>query len=222
MRQMRGVFFLAGAAVAAITGFGAVTQATSAVAVDGKLDERAWKDAQWERQFRRLAIHESMGAFSRPTEFAIVHDGRTLYVGVRCRETDFSRMTPPRDVGLWGCPDTVEFFFSPSGSRKSGYHVIVNSEGSIATLPWVAKGQSATEGKAWNPEIRTDIRKEKDRWTCEIAVPLSSIGPIAPSMPVNFCRSRILKTPGTYHQLFISSPLARKFWDSDGYAVIEL
>ena len=59
-------------------------------------------------------------------------------------------------------------------------------------------------------------------WTAEIAVPLSSIGPIAPSMPVNFCRSRILKTPGSYHKLFISSPLARVFWDSDAYSVIEL
>ena len=138
------------------------------------------------------------------------------------RMDDICAITRPRDHKFLWQDNNVEFFFSPDGSRRKGYHVIVNSEGSIADMPWVAEGQAATELKPWNPEIRTDIRKEQGRWTCEIAVPLSSIGPIAPSMPVNFCRSRILKTPGTYHQLFISSPLARKFWDSDGYAVIEL
>ena len=160
-------------AVGVFAAQGDVVRATSAVAVDGKLDERAWKDAQWERQFRRLAIHESMGAFSRPTEFAIVHDGRTLYVGVRCRETDFSRMTPPRDVGLWGCPDTVEFFFSPTGNFFDHYHFAVSPESTKRYVAFCSEGGDI-QPDPYAPVWQSAFGREKDGWTVELAIPLSA------------------------------------------------
>ena len=138
------------------------------------------------------------------------------------RMDDICAVTRPHDDPYLWQDNSVEFFFSPTGKRSSGYHVIINSEGSIADFRRYSVGQSNNEDKSWNPRIRHEIRKNRDGWTCEIAVPLDEIEPIAAEMPVNFCRCRVLKTPGKEHKFFISSPHARNFGDSNSFSIIEL
>ena len=183
----------------------------------------------------RPYVGVGIGAFGDKTPTTIERDiactatmwrtEKDLCVRFVCSEPrmdDICAVTRPHDDPYLWQDNSVEFFFSPTGKRSSGYHVIINSEGSIADFRRYSVGQSNNEDKSWNPRIRHEIRKNRDGWTCEIAVPLDEIEPIAAEMPVNFCRCRVLKTPGKEHKFFISSPHARNFGDSNSFSIIEL
>ena len=151
----------------------AVTQIASPVKVDGVLDEDVWRNADWQRDFKRLKTQESQGEFARKTEFAVLADARTLYVGVRCQEPDVGRLKGGQDMDLWQA-DSVELFLCPTGSSFDYYHFAASPVSRTKYASFASEG-GAIRPDPYAPTWTRACAFEKDAWTAEFAIPLSSL-----------------------------------------------
>ena len=99
----------------------AVTKATVAPAIDGKLDDACWRDAKWESDFRRLAAYAKVEGAVPETKFAFAADEHNLYFAARCVEEDIEKVRAHKVVPVW-FGNNVEIFLSPSGRTDDFYH----------------------------------------------------------------------------------------------------
>jgi len=138
----------------------------------------------------------------RPTQATtafVTHDDANLYIAFLCRDDRLGARHIRRDNavyydGLWPArDDLVEVVLDPTG-RAAGpqdlFHVVVKANGAVITgrgvpclgevapcVPWAAGATAAV-----------DDRCHPDRWTVEIRIPLSSLGPRAEYFGINFAR----------------------------------
>ena len=166
------VLVAATAVLGTMTAFGDVVRATSPVVVDGKLDEGAWKTAQWESKMNRIENRAKYGLFSRKTEFAFVYDDHTLYLGMRCYEPDLERFRSGERYTLWQS-DNVEVFLAPTGNHFDHYQF---SAGPLTDSEYVrfASEGGSIEPDPYAPEWKHAFDVGDDCWTVEYAIPLSA------------------------------------------------
>ncbi|HUS93278.1 MAG TPA: sugar-binding protein [Phycisphaerae bacterium] len=158
-----------------------VPEAKPAPAIDGRLDDAAWKGAPVCRLARTL---DGSAPAAQTTEVRLCRDARTLYLAFRCVEAHMGALKAAgrgKDDSVWQ-DDSIEVFLSPGGAY---YHFGVNAAGST----YDARGKDP----AWDSGLRAAAGREKDAWTCELALPLAKLCGDAPS-PVewtaNFNRNR--------------------------------
>lgn len=175
MKKLR-LTVAAAAAICAATAVADAVRATSPIKVDGRLDEQAWKNAQWETDMRRVLVQRDKGPLTRKTEFAFVYDDHTLYFAMRGYEKDMSRYdgkNPGRMI--WGC-DPVEIFIAPTGNHFDHYQFAVASRSIDQRYSEFASEGGAIHPDPYAPEwSHAFYFGEKDAWTVEVAIPLSSL-----------------------------------------------
>lgn len=134
--------------------------------IDGNLDDEAWKTA---------ATLETVGMTTAPTSARICFDDEAIYIAVRC--TEKPGRTPrgearPRDGELWG-DDHVEIWITPPGAKMTKYQFVVSIAGSIFDLKDGRTG--------YNPDWTQAVRRQKDGWVVETAIPYRALelaGPV--------------------------------------------
>jgi hypothetical protein len=136
--------------------------------IDGNLDEPAWKTAE------AADMKEySGGTVKNRTTVQLAYDADNLYVAFTCFESRMDRIKTTwnhfeeRDNAVWG-DDCVEMLFDPFGSGFNYYHIIINSAGVIADC--------RNDDWHWNAGVNQGIRKGKDRWIVEMAIPFTDLG----------------------------------------------
>src|SRR5206468_971882 len=148
-------------------------QRSSAIRVDGVLDEPAWAAAGVIGDLTQQEPHPG-----EPTPFGtqvrILVDGDTLYLGITCHDPDPSRIaahTMQRDGDFSG-DDTVAFVLDPFGDRRNGYYFRVNSFGGrVDGLISQASDISLDWDGIWDARAR----RTADGWVAEISVPARSL-----------------------------------------------
>ena len=188
------------------------SMAQGKIVVDGKLDESAWKKAGFKTS---LSHYTSGKPILEKTEFAIVYDKDTMYIGVICHESQMAKVSTVNladNLAVYN-DDAIEIFLSPSeiANEDNYFHFCLNIEGyrygdGLANtgfmVPWQVKTQ-----------------KYKDYWTAEIAIPFSSI--VSPMGNENYWRLNITrnevpsgelsswaKTNGSFHSPYYFGKLA--------------
>lgn len=152
---------------------GYVLRTDTAPRIDGTLNDEAWKKAQ------ALDIRNTLdgqGPASKPTQIKVLHDARTLYIGVRCGEPDMGKVRAVKrahDEGIWE-DESVEIFL---GRGDDYYHLGINAVGST----YDAHGKDAS----WESGIKAASFKGSAEWTLELAVPLKAMGANG-EVPVNW------------------------------------
>ena len=150
----------------------AVMQIAEPVKVDGHLDEVVWKDADWCSDMKRFEAHDNRGPIARKTEFAVLADAKTVYVGVRCFDPDLDRLKGDRDEDLW-TTDDVELFFGPTGSHFDFYHFAASPASKSRHASFASEG-GVIRPDPYAPTWSHACAFEKDAWTIEFAIPFSS------------------------------------------------
>ena len=118
----------------------------------------------------------------------------------------------------------VELLLNPSGDRKNYFHIVVNTNGSIADAAWKRHGKGDYK---WNSNSKADIVKRADGFKITLTLPKSAIGKYDPAgFPVNFARHRSIngmeagKVKEIYYQW---SPVAgRSFHATERWGVMKL
>lgn len=112
-----------------------VRKTTSAVTVDGKLD-----DADWAQAFADLGRFSTTEGKPLPegeaVEAGMLFDDQKLYLAARVKDTDLQTPYKDRDSTLWTsgkkeAADVVEFFFDPDGDGKNYLELQVSPAGVV-------------------------------------------------------------------------------------------
>jgi len=179
---------------------------STAVAIDGRLDDEAWQGAAWTSVF--VDIEGDRKAAPRfQTRAKMAWDDRALYIAAQLEEPDVWGTLTERDSVIFRDND-FEVFIDPDGDTHAYYELEVNA---LAT-PWdLLLVKPYRDGgpaiNAWDiaglqvgVDVQGSLNKADDRdrgWTVELALPWTSLkeaaSPRRPPAPgdrwrVNFSR----------------------------------
>lgn len=166
------------AALAAVLSSAAdVVRTDTPPVIDGKLDEACWAKADWNGGFVRFANNAGARGQAAPTEFAVLSDDKTLYVGVKCFEHDMAavqrRMASQIPSTAW-TSDAVEVFLCPTGKSFDFYQFAVPYDERISVEQRFASEGGNITPDPYSPEWQAARSKTDQGWFAEIAIPLSS------------------------------------------------
>jgi len=166
-----------------------VKRANERIVIDGKLDERAWKNASFTENF--VIFHNGANS-TYETKAQMLWDNDNLYVAFTVEDTDVWATMKNHDDQLWN-EETVEIFIDPDGNGSNYLDLKVNPLGT--TLDNLMSREYSKGGNSdfkWNLEGfnaavtvmgKINDQKGKDKgWICEVAIPFASVAFTAPSM----------------------------------------
>jgi hypothetical protein len=146
-----------------------------AIKLDGKLDEKEWKDAPSTGEFVRSM--DGMQAEQKTTA-KLLWDDKNLYVAFQCDDKDVWSALDKHDDKLW-TQEAVEMFIDASGEGKNYVELQANPRGATfdSFLPAYRKNENDwTSGMkvAVKVDGTLDNRSDVDKgWTVEMQIPLT-------------------------------------------------
>ena len=150
-----------------------VTAIAEPIAIDGVLDEPAWRSAPPIGELVQRQPTEG-AAPSERTTVTLLADRDRLYIGVLAFDSEPARVIGTqmaRDAVL-GADDRVEILLDTFRDQRSAFYFATNPAGALVD-GLIANGQLNTEWDAiW--DVRT--RRTADGWVAEFAIPFKSLG----------------------------------------------
>ena len=175
-----------------------VTNCKQGPTLDGKLGDDCWKTAGVIDNF---SLIDGSGKPTAETKAWVTTDGINLYVAVECEEKLMGNIIANvrENQGAVYNDDCVEIFFDSDYSERDYYQIYVNSLGYYYT--------GGTKG-AWMPSLKTAASRGDNRWTVEMAIPLTDLKKLGPIFGFNVCRER---RPLEVFELICWSPTGERF-----------
>ena len=196
-----------------------VRRAPAAIKVDGRLDEKAWQDADWTEVFGDIEGPSKPDPRHR-TRVQMLWDDAFLYIGAYLEEPDLWATLKERDSVIF-LDNDFEVFIDPDGDTHAYYEIELNALNTVWDLllikPYRDGGPAV---HAWDCSgLKTAVNlmgtlndpSDRDRgWTVEMAVPFAILRECIPGKPekpspgdawrVNFSRVeyRLEVTEGAY------------------------
>ena len=156
-------------------------------AIDGKLDDAVWKEAQEITGFTR---HKSDERAAYQSFGYVLYDDAHLYVGMKCllpKGVKPRGEARPHDGNIWR-DDVVEVMLDPDRTRSGYYQLVVNAYG--ATFDAFRRGDDY-EDDAWNGEWAGKSHIGDGFFSVEMAIPFHNLGitpRVGPTWGINLCR----------------------------------
>ena len=139
------------------------------IVLDGKLDERSWKDADTVTRFK-TAFKE--GVAKQQTAVKLTYDKDFLYIGLECLEPSVNKMVSKitgHDGAIWDDND-IELFINDPILGVTYYQILFNAKGVISDGLCNPRFNSSYES---NAQVKTSMGK--DRWFAEVKIPAGTI-----------------------------------------------
>ncbi len=148
-------------------------RATSAVKVDGILDDAAWALVKPESDFTQSYPKAGQPASER-TEVRVLYDDNALYVGVRAfdsRPDSIAAQLARRDAtGIYS--DWIHVVIDSYHDRRNGFRFSANPRGvQKDVLHFDDRGEDLNWDAVW--EVATSV--DKQGWTAEYRIPFSQL-----------------------------------------------
>ncbi|MBI4479596.1 MAG: carbohydrate binding family 9 domain-containing protein [Acidobacteria bacterium] len=152
----------------------AAMRISSAIRMDGVLDEAVWQEAEPASQFVQAEPYEGEAA-TELTEVKLLYDNENLYIGVYCRDSapdgilvnslkeDFS----PEDA------DSFEVILDTLGDQRNGFLFITNPRG--AKRDSQVSDEGRTVNANWDAVWDVRARTSRDGWSAEMVIPFRSL-----------------------------------------------
>jgi hypothetical protein len=148
-----------------------ITKIKAEIKIDGQLDDAAWTTAAHANNFINKWPVDS-GAALLQTEISVTYNDQFLYVGIKAYHTDKDLVIQSlkRDINPY-YSDGVSIVLDPSNRNVSGYTFGVNGAG--AQADGIVEVNSASF--EWDGKWYSSVRRSKNYWTAEIAIPFNSL-----------------------------------------------
>ncbi len=144
------------------------------IALDGRLDERAWGEAEALADFHQVSPDDKAPPPVR-TEARFAYDRQALYVAVKAWDPEPERLRAPfaRRDGVLADQDMVALFIDPLGTRKFAHFVRANPRGVLADGLY----NEDTGNEDFAPDFEVDVATGRfpGGWTAEFRIPFSSL-----------------------------------------------
>ena len=128
---------------------------------------------EWAKAYTMKLQNTRIGKLKNSTTVYIAYNNENLYFALQCFEKDMNKLktmfyhTEEHDNSIWQ-DDCVDIILAPYGNKKEFYHIIINAAGIT---------YDAFNGNtAWESSMRKAVRKGKNFWITEVAIPLRSLG----------------------------------------------
>jgi hypothetical protein len=150
-----------------------IQRASSAIRIDGIVDEEAWREADVASDFYMVLPMDTSNAQVR-TDVMMTYDQQNLYLVAICYHFlpgPYFVESLRRDF-VFGKNDNFLLFMDPFEDQTNGFSFGANAAGA----QW--DGMMYEGGKvdlSWDNKWTSVVRKEDDRWVFEAAIPFKSI-----------------------------------------------
>jgi len=150
-----------------------IHRASSAITVDGVMDEQAWLDADSAANFFMVLPMDTSHA-KVPTQVRMTYDATNLYIVAVCyliKPGPYMVESLRRDW-VFGKNDNFIFFIDPFDDRTNGFTFGANADGA----QW--DGMLYSRGSAdlnWDNKWVSVVKNYSDKWIFEAAIPFKSI-----------------------------------------------
>ena len=151
----------------AVIGTPTTTAQRATPTLDGVLSEACYVKDQAVTEF---VLHTGAKLPSQATRAWLTHDDQALYVAFDCPFPAGSKLkldATERDGRSW-LDESVEVYLDPGHGHAEYVQFCVNAAGVMRD----SRGQDAS----WNRKVRVATRRERDRWTLEMAIPFAELG----------------------------------------------
>ena len=154
-----------------------VRRASEPIVIDGRLDEAAWYTGQHARNFWQIFPTDSVRA-AWDTEIYMTYDDNFLYVGAKCYtpSTNFVIPSLRRDYRAGG-NDNLTFVFDTFRDRTNAIVFGMNPLG-VTREALISNGGSNPGrdfDEFWDNKWHGASSIQEDHWSCELAIPFSSL-----------------------------------------------
>ena len=142
--------------------------------IDGRLDDAVWESTRPMRDFVQVDPVEG-GQPSEATEFRVLYDSTTLYVGIRCFDRDPSGIIGTqmgRDAQL-DSDDRVDIVVDTFLDRRNGFWFQMNPVGAKVDALIANNGQYVNE--PWDGIWEGKASIDSEGWSVEMAIPFQTL-----------------------------------------------
>ncbi|WP_199913402.1 DUF5916 domain-containing protein [Flagellimonas amoyensis] len=140
--------------------------------IDGLLDDPAWNLVEWGDDFIEQRPDENTPP-GQQTAFKIVYGEKSLYIGIRCFDTEPDKIMKrlSRRDGFEG--DWIGVFIDSYHDQRTAFGFIVTAAGVKGDV--FESNNGANEDDSWNPIWYVKTHTDSEGWTAEMRIPLSQI-----------------------------------------------
>ena len=149
-------------------------RAAAPIAIDGALDEAAWRDAPVAKDFVQREPREGQPA-SEATEVRILYDDEALYIGVFAHDTRPSAIIVnelKKDFNT-ATSDGFQVVLDTFHDERNGYQFAVNPLGAKWDAQMVNEGREVNQN--WDGIWHVQTRIVEQGWLAEIAIPFRTL-----------------------------------------------
>ncbi len=177
-------------------------------AIDGKLNDSVWQNAQ---QLSGFVDYKTGKPVKADTQVKMVSDGQNIFIAVKCLEPEMAKLkastTGNGKKSIWK-DDVVEIFFSPDKNRVRQF--VIGAGGGR----WMGDGvKTLNKYDDWEAVVS----KGDNYWIAEVRIPLELLGAKIKTelFDFNFCRER-----KPVKELSCWSPVRGNFHDKSRYGLL--
>jgi hypothetical protein len=170
----------------------AVPDLPAAPAIDGKLDDPAWRLGA---ELGLWTHPEGTGAPVLQTAGVLGQFGGKVFLAFRADETELDSLVTRYETGWRN--DCVEAWFDPDNRRTSFAHLVATSQARVEA--WRTVPDEWGEGRrdeAWQPRVACRAGRTPGAWTVEMALDLADLGISGEQPVVGFDAARERKPGG--------------------------
>jgi len=166
-----------------------VAKAVTAPAIDGELNDVAWRTAN-----RATGLVTRNGEPAKvQTRIYFCYDNSNLYIAFDCDEPDTSALTKAStgEKDIWRSGDDVLAMVINPDDRLSAYYQFVTAPNG-SRFDQKVMGERRLYGE-YSPEWKVKTKISKSNWTAEIAIPFEAFGiteQMGSTWRMNLCRKR--------------------------------
>lgn len=143
-------------------------------AIDGRLDDEAWKQGEWSGDYTQQLPVEGAPP-SQPTELKILWDDKHVYFAIRAFDdpAKVHRYPGRRDDFLGFAVDMVGICFDSYNDKRTGFEFDLTAGGSKIDLI-LGNGESEWD-TTWDAVWDGEVAHDASGWTAEFRVPLNQL-----------------------------------------------
>jgi hypothetical protein len=152
-----------------------IHRATAPIAIDGKLEDKAWSGTEPIRDFIQHFPTDSAKP-ALPLEVRATYDEKYIYFGITCYDstnTQYLLQSLGRDF-TGGNNDNIALYIDPQGTKLNGFMFAVSPAGTQRE-GFIPFGGAFNVDQSWDNVWLSEVHHTNDRWTAEFAIPFKSI-----------------------------------------------
>ncbi|MDX9905158.1 MAG: DUF5916 domain-containing protein [Bacteroidales bacterium] len=149
----------------------AVRISGSAPAIDGRADEPAWEEAEWQGGFIQQRPFDGKPA-SQLTEFRIIYDDEAIYALIRAFDTEPEKVEKRLTRRDETEGDVVALQFDSYFDRRTAYSFMVNAAG--VKKDYIISNDG-DDDKTWDPVWFVKTSTDSLGWLAEMKIPLTQL-----------------------------------------------